>query len=75
MTVVCFRAINNGLLDTYQLIQLDTRVYYIPYLPFKMNPFDIGLIGVMAVLVSFLATIYPALRAAWLGTAEALRYE
>jgi len=62
-------------LDTYQVIALPTTVYYIPYLPFKMNALDIGLIAGNAVLISWLATIYPARRAARLDTAEALRYE
>lgn len=63
------------LLDHYQLITLDTRVYYIPYLPFEVRPWDVGAIGVMAVLVSFVATIYPSWRAARLDTVEALRHE
>jgi len=63
------------LLDTYQVIRLPTQVYYIPYLPFKMHLVDVAIIAAMAILVSFLATIYPAHRAAALNTVEALRYE
>ena len=34
-----------------------------PYLPFKMEPFDIALIAGTAVIISFVATVYPSKRA------------
>ncbi|MFC2171977.1 lipoprotein-releasing ABC transporter permease subunit [Acidobacteriota bacterium] len=63
------------LFDHYQIFKLDTRVYYIPYLPFKVRFLDMGLVAGVAVLISFLATIYPAWSAAKLDPVEALRYE
>lgn len=67
--------ISAQLLDNWQLIRLDPRVYYIEYVPFRVMPLDFTLVAVTAVLISFLATLYPAWQAARLEPAEALRYE
>lgn len=50
-------------------------VYYITGLPTELNPDDVTIIGCVALLMAFLATIYPAWRAARTAPAEALRYE
>jgi lipoprotein-releasing system permease protein len=50
-------------------------VYYISSLPSKLNWPDVWQIGTVAFLLSFLATLYPAWRAARTQPAEALRYE
>jgi len=63
------------LLDSSQLIRLDPRVYYIEYVPFRVMPLDFTLVAVTAMLISFLATLYPAWQASRLEPAEALRYE
>jgi len=63
------------ILDHYQLIKLPLDVYFIPYLPFRMRPQDLLLITGTAILISFLSTLYPALRASRINPAEALRYE
>jgi lipoprotein-releasing system permease protein len=54
---------------------LASDVYYIDKLPSQVNPIDVGLIVITAVLISFLATLYPSWRASKLDPAEALRYE
>ncbi len=54
---------------------LPEDVYYITGLPTDMQPADIVVITVIALLMSFLATLYPAWRAARTQPAEALRYE
>ncbi|MFL9582272.1 lipoprotein-releasing ABC transporter permease subunit [Stenotrophomonas sp. AB1(2024)] len=50
-------------------------VYYITGLPTDMQTPDIVIITVIALVMSFLATLYPAWRAARTQPAEALRYE
>jgi lipoprotein-releasing system permease protein len=43
-------------------------------LPVKLAVVDILLIGIAAVLICFLATLYPSRQAARLNPVEALRY-
>ena len=50
-------------------------VYYITGLPTELNPGDIAIVAAVALAMAFLATIYPARRAARTAPAEALRYE
>lgn len=50
-------------------------IYYISHIPVKIKLLDIFSVGLSAMLISFLATIYPSWRAARLDPAEALRYE
>jgi len=54
---------------------LSPDVYYIEKFPSQVNPLDIALIMVTAILISLLATLYPSWRASKLDPAEALRYE
>lgn len=50
-------------------------VYYLSELPSKVNYGDIVIIAVGTLLICFLSTIYPSLRASKTDPAEALRYE
>ena len=50
-------------------------VYYLSELPSKVNYSDVVIIIIGTLLVCFLSTIYPSLRASKLDPAEALRYE
>jgi len=54
---------------------LPSDVYYIDKLPSQVNPLDVGLIAITAILITLLATLYPSWRASKLDPAEALRYE
>jgi lipoprotein-releasing system permease protein len=65
----------NYILNTYQIIKLPADVYYLSHLPVKMKLFDFIIVSLSAIIISFLATIYPALQAAKLKPVEPLRYE
>ncbi|HSR52994.1 MAG TPA: FtsX-like permease family protein [Acidobacteriota bacterium] len=60
-------------LDASQAIPLDPQVYQIAYVPFRVQFSDGLLIGLFSVLISFLATLYPARAAARLDPVVALR--
>ncbi len=54
---------------------LSKDVYLIPELPSDLQAGDVGAIVLMALGLSFFATLYPSWRAARVNPAEALRYE
>jgi lipoprotein-releasing system permease protein len=62
-------------LNHYRIIKLEAEVYSIPYVPFHVRASDVLLISVTAILISYLATIYPSRGAAKLDPVETLRYE
>jgi lipoprotein-releasing system permease protein len=63
------------ILDRYKVIRLAAEVYAIPYVPFHVKPWDIAAVAGTALLISFVATLYPARSAARLDPVEVLRYE
>ena len=62
-------------LDRFKLIHVPIDVYQISYVPFVLQPLDFAAVVVAAVLVSFLATVYPSRQASKLDPAQALRYQ
>ena len=62
-------------LDTYRLIQIPMDVYQVSYVPFVVQPFDFALVVISAILICFLATIYPSRQASRLDPVQALRFE
>ncbi len=62
-------------LDRYRLITIPSDVYQVSYLPFRVLPGDVVTVIIGAVVVCFLATLYPSRQAARLDPAQALRYE
>jgi lipoprotein-releasing system permease protein len=63
------------LLKKYQFIKLPSDVYPVDYLPVRLEFLDMTLIGVAALALCFLSTLYPARRASALKPSDALRYE
>ena len=61
--------------DTYRLVSLAPDVYSIAYVPFRLSFFDSAIVAIAAILISYLATIYPSRAASKLQPVEALRYE
>ncbi len=59
----------------YHLVALSAEVYSIDYVPFAPRVVDGVLVAMVAIGVSFIATLYPSWSAASVLPAEALRYE
>lgn len=63
------------LLRRYQFIKLPSDVYYISTLPVKMEPLMVFAIGMAAIGISLVATLYPSWQATRVDPVEAIRYE
>jgi len=59
----------------YHLVSLSAEVYSIDYVPFAARPMDGLWVALIAIGISFVATLYPSWSAASVLPAEALRYE
>jgi lipoprotein-releasing system permease protein len=62
------------LLSHYKFIELPGDVYYITTLPVVLRLVDVAAIAVSALVICFLATLYPARQASRLDPVEAIRY-
>ncbi len=62
-------------LNEFEIIKLPADVYYISHLTAKMKLSDFVAVSGAAVIISFLATIYPAWQASRLNPVDPLRYE
>jgi len=62
-------------LDHFRLVRVPESVYQIAWVPFRLVPMEAALVLSIALLICFVATLYPARGAARLDPAEALRYE
>jgi lipoprotein-releasing system permease protein len=51
------------------------EIYFLSKLPAEIDPTEVTLVVIISLALSFLATLYPAWRAARLDPVEALRYE
>jgi lipoprotein-releasing system permease protein len=61
--------------DKYQLIHISIDVYQIAYIPFVIRPFDLAVVLASAIVICFVATLYPSRQAARLDPVQALRFE
>jgi lipoprotein-releasing system permease protein len=66
-----------GVISVSQLerIPLDPEVYFISHVPATLRPVEFVMTAVFSLLISFLATLYPAWRASRLDPVEALQHE
>ncbi len=62
-------------LDRYQFISIPADLYYLDHLPVAVDVLDVATIIVVSMGITFLATLYPASRAAGLRPVEAIRHE
>jgi len=53
----------------------DPTIYFLSRMPAQMDPGEVTAVVIMALTLTFLATLYPSWRAAKLDPVEALRYE
>ena len=63
------------LLAKYKFINLPADVYYISTLPVQVEVADVSFVAAAAVVISFLATLYPSWHASRLNPVESFRYE
>jgi lipoprotein-releasing system permease protein len=62
------------ILDRYQLIRVPMDVYQIAYVPFVIEWTDLAVVVAIAIVICFLATVYPSRQAAKLDPVDALRF-
>ncbi len=63
------------LIETHELIRLPANIYYLTYIPVELRTRDLIYIISSAIVLTFLASLYPSWRASRLDPVEALRYE
>jgi lipoprotein-releasing system permease protein len=61
--------------DRYHVVKIPGDVYQLSELPMKMHPPELATIALAALVLSFLATLYPSRQAARLHPVDVLRYE
>jgi len=74
-----FLFFRQGVVDAIQLLTgqnlWDPSVRFLSELPSKTDPFEVAAIVIIALVLSFLATLYPAWKAASTDPVQVLRYE
>lgn len=68
-------AIVNLIQQIFNIQLISSNVYFVNYLPSELQWHDIWRVSIVALLLSLLATLRPAWKAARMDPAEALRYE
>ena len=62
------------ILHRYPFIELPSDIYYLSRLPVEVKPTDVAVIVTSGLLLSILATLYPAYRASQADPVEAIHY-
>ena len=62
-------------LDRYRLVRIPTDVYQVSHVPFTVLPWDFAVVVASAIVICFVATLYPSRQAAKLDPVQALRFE
>lgn len=65
----------NGIQHVFHVQLLSSNVYLVNYLPSHIEWSDVIKISILSLLLSLIATVYPAWRASKLDPVESLRYE
>ena len=60
---------------SYELLKLPSDVYFIDVLPVELDALELLAVILISLTLAFLATLYPALKAANLQPVESIRYE
>jgi lipoprotein-releasing system permease protein len=63
------------LANVFRLIKIPVDIYQISFVPFRIQPFDFGLIVGITLAISFISTLFPARRASRVDPVTALKYE
>ncbi|MDD3803011.1 MAG: ABC transporter permease [bacterium] len=62
-------------LSKYKFIDLPGQVYLLDKLPVDVQILDIAFVLLLTIVVAFIATLYPAMKAASMDAVKAIRYE
>jgi lipoprotein-releasing system permease protein len=63
------------LANRYELIKVPAEIYQVSYVPFSLGAFDLLAVILVSLLISFSATLIPALKAAQVSVVDAVKYE
>lgn len=62
------------IIKTFNIVELPADIYYISKVPVEIQAWDVAAVMAMGFLLSLLATVYPAARAAKVDPVEAIHY-
>jgi lipoprotein-releasing system permease protein len=63
------------LANTFKLIKVPVDIYQISYVPFHPKPFDLAMIVLVTLAITFISTLFPSRKAAKIDPVMALKYE
>ncbi len=63
------------LANRYELIKVPAEIYQVSYVPFRIGAFDLLAVILVSLLISFVATMIPARKAAQVSVVDAVKYE